>query len=618
MYHLAKLRPYSCPKCGSFLEVDREQDNFDCPFCGSRFDAVSFHGKDLLEQAAECIHSKEFRKALEKYDYLLSKRPEKFEYLYGYACAVGGMSSLDDYDDPKKYNVKLAALLSNDPRFRTGPAGPYFRKLSEMHSLARRRSKLLTEQKSMETKALAESESIYEERRYNGEAFRIFLYIHLFVGLILLVALVRKLGILIILYYLLTPLIVYWVTNSKHKAKQEKLDPYYEGLLAPLNEQKHIASEMLKEIRELRIAYDEAYSELADLKPETVSIAVPEAKKAVPKKNGGSVNNGKTVLCKKCGAGLVLDKEKKLYICNHCGVSYDYSVFVGSPKTKAYTYHKNGEFELADKLFMQILSEDPADFYANRGRILCAGRWIGFIQIKLNESLMNVNWESLNRVLDAAIKNSYGPDLEYFNELKKLIGIVEEYVDVNAKLVSDEYADEYSRLFERRQELIDIYPGIYKDFIEVDNRHRTSKINDFSDRADSKFAYRMRIFELGHWNSINDIEPTKPFGVGGLQAVLSVIEDAKNNTEDEYADYFIMWEQFMNMLGDYAVFRSEHRELGGEGSYVNTMPLDDTDLLASWEEVRRQRFAIEEKDKELRKEIKDFQNKLIEMDNKLY
>ena len=152
MYHLAKLRPYSCPKCGSFLEVDREQDNFDCPFCGSRFDAVSFHGKDLLEQAAECIHSKEFRKALEKYDYLLSKRPEKFEYLYGYACAVGGMSSLDDYDDPKKYNVKLAALLSNDPRFRTGPAGPYFRKLSEMHSLARRRSKLLTEQKTMETK----------------------------------------------------------------------------------------------------------------------------------------------------------------------------------------------------------------------------------------------------------------------------------------------------------------------------------------------------------------------------------------------------------------------------------------------------------------------------------
>ena len=543
-YSMAKLRPYSCPECGSFLEVDRDRDYFDCPFCGNHYDAVYFHGKDLLEQAGECLSRNEFIKAREKYDFLLSKKPEDFEYLYGYACAVGGVTSLDNYDDPKTYSMKLIMLFSNDPRFSSGPAGPYFRKLSELNTLAKRYSELL--------------------------------------------------------------------------AKQKRLKSRNELVLTPFYEQKNNVSEIKKEIRAIKAAYDKAYSELSELKPESAATEVSVVKPAVPKKRDALVKPKKTVICKKCGAGLVLNKEKKLYICDHCGVSYDYSVFVGKPKTKADSYLKNGEFELADKMFAKILADDPADFDANRGRILCAGRWIGFIQVKLNENLIRVNWKALNKALDAAIKNSDASDLMYFTELKKLIDNVWDFLDVNVKLDSGHYSDEHARLLERRQELIDNYPGIYREFIEVDKRHRTSRLSAFSDKPDSMFAYRMRILEMAGWNSISEIDPSRRFGITRLKSVKKVIADAKKNAEDEYAEYFTLWDSFMDMIGNYAAFRNEHKELSGEESCFKTKAVFNTAIPSDWDEVRRQRFANEEKDKKLRKEINAFHKKLIETDNKLF
>ena len=63
---MTKLKCYSCPECGSFLEVDRVEDTFDCPFCGNHFDVVDFHGADLFEQAEV---------SLKRCDYAVYSRP---------------------------------------------------------------------------------------------------------------------------------------------------------------------------------------------------------------------------------------------------------------------------------------------------------------------------------------------------------------------------------------------------------------------------------------------------------------------------------------------------------------------------------------------------------------
>ena len=48
---MAELKSYSCPKCGGFLDVDRDRDTFDCPFCGASFNVLDFHREELIDEA---------------------------------------------------------------------------------------------------------------------------------------------------------------------------------------------------------------------------------------------------------------------------------------------------------------------------------------------------------------------------------------------------------------------------------------------------------------------------------------------------------------------------------------------------------------------------------------
>ena len=95
-----KLKSYSCPECGSFLEVDRYEDVFDCPFCGTHFNVLDFHRDEILGEARELIKNAQTALALEKYEYLLSIETDNFELLYEYACAVDGENrlTLADYE----------------------------------------------------------------------------------------------------------------------------------------------------------------------------------------------------------------------------------------------------------------------------------------------------------------------------------------------------------------------------------------------------------------------------------------------------------------------------------------------------------------------------------------
>ena len=62
---------YTCKECGGALVVDRNQKIYECPFCGTAFDFVTIHRKELLNDAGKDLKNMEFFAAKQKYKSLL-------------------------------------------------------------------------------------------------------------------------------------------------------------------------------------------------------------------------------------------------------------------------------------------------------------------------------------------------------------------------------------------------------------------------------------------------------------------------------------------------------------------------------------------------------------------
>ena len=455
---MAKLKCYSCPECGSFLEVDRMNDTFDCPFCGTHFEAFDFHGEDLLEQAKTLLRKNDFRLAREKYEFLLSKNPERFEYLYGYACAVSAYSSLERFKKLENYDDKLTRFFAEDPRYSNGPYADYFAKYGEMFEISKRYEAIAPQQEAIKENAKEIIESVEKDKSFPSLWFWIFSGVYLVAGFPSLsivcndifnpynseVLLYLIMG-LVLLFPILVFRIAYLIYNQikiKPRAKE------FEDRLNQAANLKQKVKDLEAEKEELdkahkdAVYYLETYSKQEDMASATdadsavtskfTASAIPSrsvfgktagaVKKEAPKKGG---------ICKKCGAELKLDKVRKLYICDHCGSSYDFDVFLGDPIDKATKSLNSGDFDLADKWFSMILAEDPSDFEGLRGRILCAGKWHNTAQINLKGDLLKLDWEKIQKSLDDAIANASESDREYFVMFDDLTKVIREYIDVS-------------------------------------------------------------------------------------------------------------------------------------------------------------------------------------------
>ena len=70
---MAILKSYTCSKCAGVLNFDSDQEFFECPFCGTAFDVLDFHGDEVMEQAKSLLKNKSFDAAREKYKAVLTK-----------------------------------------------------------------------------------------------------------------------------------------------------------------------------------------------------------------------------------------------------------------------------------------------------------------------------------------------------------------------------------------------------------------------------------------------------------------------------------------------------------------------------------------------------------------
>ena len=105
---MARLKSYTCSKCAGVLVFDGDQEYFDCPFCGTRFDILDFHGDEVMDQAKSLLKNKSFDAAREKYQAVLNYDPKNFEAHLGVVLCelnITSASCMEDPDSLPEYDV---------------------------------------------------------------------------------------------------------------------------------------------------------------------------------------------------------------------------------------------------------------------------------------------------------------------------------------------------------------------------------------------------------------------------------------------------------------------------------------------------------------------------------
>lgn len=616
---MAVLKSYSCPKCGSSLEVDRDRDVFDCPFCGNHFTVLDFHRDDLLAEARKLVYDGQKSQALEKYEYLLKIKPNDFDLLFEYACAVDGAGALKRLsiatDELNNTHEKLRLLLRNDPRYIDGVWGEYFTKLYEVVILSNKYNELKAEQ----TRAAAEARRIKYEKDHRHH-YWFLATAYGIIGFIFAGREANKLG----HYYQNTdiranwPFIVYFAILGVLVGFTVFANFKAERALVPIRQQRqkrydkaHEKAENLlhNEVEPAKADYEKALAELGELRREVEKNKDKVEQAASPKASHPITL--KTAVCSKCGGELTLDNENKLYVCNHCGVSYDYTLFVGAPSVKARKEIIKGEFDLAEKRYTRVLEEDPGDFEANRGMILCAGKWRALPDLRLNEKLDQVDWQKLEERVNAAKENSSSLNRAYFMAFEQLLLPVKAYYDAVTNPGEDslEVIQTSEKSFKFR----------YHEFVRLDREYRVtyqkaadfeytgkeakqnlSTILSFGDfveadkgyvrvlmyHPDDAEALRARILCAGRWKNIEEINLDQRTSGGLLDLIDARIKTAKEEAPEEYREFFAVF-------GDLAKELREFFELKNQGM---TDSLAGEEVRTKFDEIKSQLMAA---DKEL-------------------
>ena len=326
----------------------------------------------------------------------------------------------------------------------------------------------------------------------------------------------------------------------------------------------------------------------------------------------------KSYTCSKCGGTLVLDQEKKLYLCSHCGVAYDYSLFFGNPMQKAVELLKYGEFEEADQRFGHILLSERRSMDALRGRVLCAGRWKTFANIRLTQELTEVDWQLVLHRADECCKWETDLTRLYFALLRETMELLKQYSDTIMMMQIEPDNTKYQEI---QKGISEKYPKLLRRFMYFDRMHHqiahdytkivytrerleqafdALKHGDFTE-AESCFGIqvlehpnepkylRCWILSAGKWTEFWKMQVTD-YRSDRLFVILSQrVTEARELAPEEYNDYFDTLFELIMLIRKY----HENELISKTGKYEN----DRSDI---------------------RKEFKDLLDDFLKIDRELF
>lgn len=476
---MAVLKSYTCSKCGGVLVFDDDHSYFDCPFCGTRFSSADFHEDELLSQAEECLKCKEFESARQKYRDILVNDPHNFYALRGLVLSAAGVSSIADLEDPANLENSDFTQVNNELTVALNHAGSedaaYFDKFSELIESAGELKRLNKEfkyitspmykKKGKESSALGELGCFIEFILIPG----LILDIPVFIAFV--VSGISPVIPLVLFFVLLIALGIEIARSNKQsedlqKQKDEKADAV-RSRTGRIDQKKQETAEQ----------YSALFSKLKEYEPRTDEVQNAEVhaggEPATDSAEDASVDEAKTIVCDKCGANLSLDKIKRVYACNSCGVAYGVSLFFAHPLEKALNAMNSGYYAEAEERFAHVLMVNPTDFEARLGRILSAGRWSKVSDIKVFRGVNYINVNRAKMQIKEAIRHTRLSDAKYMLKLRETMEVVGEIalnkkrqvtaenkllacevrVDLNSGLTSDNDGTDEQGLKEAQNEL---------------------------------------------------------------------------------------------------------------------------------------------------------------------
>ena len=491
---MAVLKSYTCSKCGGVLVFDDDHSYFDCPFCGTRFSSADFHEDELLSQAEECLKCKEFESARQKYRDILVNDPHNFYALRGLVLSAAGVSSIADLEDPANLENSDFTQVNNELTVALNHASSedaaYFDKFLELIESAGELKRLNKEfkyitspmykKKGKESGALGELGCFIEFILVPG----LILDIPVFIAFV--VSGISPVIPLVIFFALLIALGIEIARSNKQsedlqKRKDEKADAV-RSRTGRIDQKKQETAEQysalftkLKEYEpktdEVQTSKDSVGEEAAESQAQADTAGGEPATDNAAEE--ASVDEAKTIVCDKCGANLSLDKIKRVYACNSCGVAYGVSLFFAHPLEKALNAMNSGYYAEAEERFAHVLMVNPTDFEARLGRILSAGRWSKVSDIKVFRGVNYINVNRAKMQIKEAIRHTRLSDAKYMLKLQETMEVVGEIalnkkrqvtaenkllacevrVDLNSGLTSDTDGTDEQGLKEAQNEL---------------------------------------------------------------------------------------------------------------------------------------------------------------------
>ena len=410
---------------------DSDQEFFDCPFCGTKFNAIDFHGDEILDQAKDCLKKKSFDAAKDKFAAVLDNDPVNFDALLGLVLCELKISSADDLEERSVLtNIDLIPAkkaLINARRLLPKNEAGYIDKITDLINLhekitkyEKRKKELLSSnatQISINSKLL---EVHREDRsRDRWEFIHKWWWLVLFaMPLVALLELAKTVEQMKFFMFCIAGAVVGVIVFIilKDKKNDEKFNPA-----------QTLEQTFERKIKGYESDYSLEYGKLDELYPSTHNVrkSIDEPAKT-GSFNSADIDADKVISCSKCAAQLIIDKEKRVYQCDHCGVAYGVSLFFGLPIEKALDSINTGHYADAKKRFDSILMACPSDFEALLGRILCEGKWTKISDIDLTDDLSISDVREIKKRIAEALRYASDDNHLYFETLEKLISIYEE------------------------------------------------------------------------------------------------------------------------------------------------------------------------------------------------
>ena len=432
---MATLKSYTCSKCAGVLTFDSDQEYFDCPFCGNRFDIVDFHADEVLDQAKACLKEKAFSAAKEKFDQVLDNDPQNFEALLGNVLCVLGLSSEEELENSENLSGKdltgAKKALHKAGKLTSNVKADYFTRFLMLIENYEKTVKFEKEKDALKyggTQELINQKMLSDFQQYRFEDRTSLPWGWIILGVVFLFTVLACLTefagdvshfyTYILLFVVVVAFIIFAFSkqDAEHDAKYKPGYDYEDKLIEKVDEHKKNYSRCFSKMKKFHAsisAENEAPVSVEESRPVTDI----------------DINADQNICCDKCGAGLSLDMNKRVYQCDHCGVAYGVSLFFGLPMEKALNSLNTGKYKDAGQRFSNLLMIDPTDFEALLGKVLCAGKWTKVSDISLSDDLDEAELQGVRASLEAAGQHAAESDRAYFKKMEELIAFFEPYME---------------------------------------------------------------------------------------------------------------------------------------------------------------------------------------------